>query len=161
MAGRLSDTVMASCLGQFCPPRQGELWACGHIQGVPQTEIRECLSPGSCYTFVWVELEACAFWRHFFVSAFTISTLKERDGLYTMRESESLLNATRCIFSPRNLRNTRSTGGNVTEGRASVRGSDNWWGPGVQTAAVPRCTRLHLFFCEVLRRRRRGRFQMI
>lgn len=26
------------------------------------------------------------------------------------------------FFSPRNLRNTRSTGGNVTEGRASVRG---------------------------------------
>lgn len=52
-------------------------------------------------------------------------------------------------FSPRNLRNTQSTGGNVTEGRVSVRGGDNWWGPGVQTAAVPRCTQLHLF-CEVL-----------
>lgn len=45
-------------------------------KAVPQTEMGERLSAGSRYTFVWVEFEACAFWRQFSVSAFTMSTLQ-------------------------------------------------------------------------------------
>ena len=67
-----------------------------------------------------------------------------------MQESESLLNATRCICLPRSLRNTPSTGVAVMEGRLVRRVISD--GPGVQTAAVPRCSRPHLLFHEVLRR---------
>lgn len=121
----LGVTGVASCFGQLC------LWieikrmgACRNFQVVPQTEIWECLSPGSCYTFVCVELEVCAFWKHVFVSAFTISTLQERDGRGTLH-CVGIREPPKCHslhFLPRNLRNTRSTGGNVTEGRVSVRG---------------------------------------
>lgn len=52
-----------------------------------------------------------------------------------MQESESLLNATRCICLPRNLRNTPSTGVAVTEGRLVRRVISD--GSGVQTRRRP------------------------
>lgn len=76
-AGRPSDSQwLPPARAHFCPWRQGELWACSDFKAEPHTEIRERLRAGSRYTFVWVELEAWAFWRQFSVSAFTISTLQ-------------------------------------------------------------------------------------
>lgn len=78
MAGP-SDSGVVSRWGQFCLEDKGS-----REPAVTSTAClglkSECWRPGSCCTFIWVEFQACAFGRHFFVSAFTISTLEGRDG---------------------------------------------------------------------------------
>lgn len=156
-AARPSDSQwLPPAWAHFCPWRQGELWACRDSKAVPHTEMGERLSAGSRLTFVWVEFGACAFWRQCSVSAFTISTLQR--GMEGRTVHGVGIRETPCMlliaFFPKESQKHIKYRWQCDGGEGECEGGDNWWGPWVQTAAVPRCAQLHLFFCEVPRSRR-------
>lgn len=83
----------------------------------------ECWHPGSCYTFVWVEFQARAFWKHFFLSAFAMSTLKGRDG----RQDLSLRRHQRASGTPLAASVSQGISG-TRQAQASPWRRGGWWG---------------------------------